>query len=300
MWTLRSMCALTASLVICICGCGGDTSRPASEATQLAQVSDADLAASLASGGGEDAEAASANAAASRRKIIHTGNLQLTVVDFSPVPSQVVNLAQQHGGYVAKSEIQGRTGSPRSGRWTLRVPVERYSALMQSATGLGELTSLTEDSEEVTAEYLDLEARIRAKQEEETRLTKHLHEDAKNLDQILQIERELQRVRTEVEQMQGRLRLLSDLTTLSTVELAVNEVTPFVPEESPTFGTLASRTWNESFGTLVAAAQGFTLTLIGLLPWIAMLAIPAWLAWQPLRRQFSELARRSAGGAARP
>ena len=96
-------------------------------------------------------------------------------------------------------------------------------------------------------EYYDLEARIKNKQQEETRLLKHLADSTGKLEDILAVERELTRVRGEIEQMQGRIRYLGNLSALSTVTLNVTEVRNYTPPVHPTFGNAdRARTFNDS------------------------------------------------------
>ena len=85
----------------------------------------------------------------------------------------------------------------------------------------------------MSEEYFDLDARQAAKKVEETRLLKHLADSTGKLDEILAVERELSRVRSEIERMQGRLRALSNLTTLATVTINVSEIKDYVPPRAP-------------------------------------------------------------------
>ncbi|MBX3436821.1 MAG: DUF4349 domain-containing protein [Planctomycetaceae bacterium] len=207
------------------------------------------------------------------RKIIYHAFLQIDVVNFSDAAAGVESIVSRHGGFVATSRLGGRSGSTRSGQWTLRVPVERYRSLVNDLGRLGELREQHETSNEVTAEFFDLQARIRNKQQEEQRLLKHLDETTRQLPEILTIERELSRVRGEVEQMQGRLKMLADQTSLSTVEVTIAETVPFVTAETPTFGARVERAWVGSTGTLLALLMGLAILATVFFPWIAALGV---------------------------
>ena len=124
-------------------------------------------------------------------------------------------------GYLARMEVAGSPGLPRSGRWTARVPGARFEAFLDAVAGLGELVSRKLDSQDVTEEFFDTEARIKAKRVEEARMLKNLEESTGSLKDILEVEHELSRVRGEVEQLEGRLRLLANLTDLTTVTIAI-------------------------------------------------------------------------------
>jgi hypothetical protein len=213
-------------------------------------------------------------AAPLERKIIYTANIDLVVEHFSPIPGQVEALAKQFDGYIGRSNISGSPDSPRRGQWTLRVPVERYEAFLQAAQKLGEVRSRSSNSQDVSEEFYDIDARIRNKRQEEDRLLKLMADATGKLEEILSVERELSRVRGEIEQMQGRLRVLTDLTSLTTIELRVEEIKSYVPPEAPTYTTRVRRSFNESMATLISTAENLSIAVIVVLPWLAVPLVP--------------------------
>ncbi|MEX0702189.1 MAG: DUF4349 domain-containing protein [Planctomycetales bacterium] len=218
------------------------------------------------------------------RKIIYNATLNLVVEDFSPLPEEVQQLVARHGGYVAGSELSGAHGARRRGQWTIRVPVAKFGDFLDEAAALGELRSRSTDSQEVTAEYYDVESRIRNKQKEEARLLEHLESSTGKLEDILAVERELSRVREELERLQGRMRVLNDLTALSTLTLIVEEIRDYVPPEAATFGTRIARTFDGSLAALVEFAQALVLLLVAIGPWLVVLMVPLLFAIVILRR----------------
>ena len=133
--------------------------------------------------------------------------------------------------------------------WKIRVPVEKFDSLLAILTQLGELQQTHTESEDVTQEYYDIEARIANKQKEEKRLQKHLDESTGKLEDILAVERELTRVRGEIEQMQGRIRYLSNITALSTITLTATEIKttprPRHPHFPPTSAARSGVPWRQ-------------------------------------------------------
>lgn len=232
-------------------------------------VADSSGSISVAEAGPE----ASADATLVERKIVYKADVDLVVEEFDMVPSRVKTLVEQHGGYIAKSNIRGRPGSPRSGEWTIRVPVANYEGFLSAARELGETRSVRTDSDDVTAEFYDVEARIRNMQQEEERLRKHLDESTGKLDDILQVEREISRVRGEIERMEGRMRVLKDLTSLTTINLRVDEIKDYVPEGEATYSTQVRRAFSGSIAALVAAAKGVSLAMVVAVPWLGVLAV---------------------------
>lgn len=266
-------------------GCGGTHSEKTSGRSTLTAAADTGVPAPSPADAGIKLVALQTAAAREARRIIYTAELTLNVVDFTPASQQISELAERHGGFVANSDVQGSSGARRRGRWTLRAPTGHYRDLLEEAARLGELVSRREDSQDVTEEFVDLEARQRAKQEEETRMLRHLHESTHSLEQILTVERELMRVRTELEQLQGRQRLLADRTALSTLTLIIQETQPFAPEESPALGTRIARTWSGSVGRLQQLGEGGLHVLVAASPWVLTLGPLAALVALPWRHR---------------
>lgn len=208
-----------------------------------------------------------------QRKIIYTAEVDLVVEDFDPIPAQVDALVKEYAGYVARSEVTGSEGYQRRGRWTLRVPVENYEACLTAARTLGEVRSVSSDSQDVSEEFYDIEARLRNKREEEDRLRRLLDEATGKLSDVLDVQREISRVREEIERMEGRLRVLADLTSLTTIVLSVQEIRDYVPEEAPTYLTRVRRAFSGSISALVSAAQAVSIALVAVAPWLPVVLV---------------------------
>jgi len=214
------------------------------------------------------------SASALQRKIIYTAEVQLVVEAFDSIPAEVEALAKRSDGYVASSAVTGSPGRPRSGQWTIRVPVERYDEFLTAVKQLGEVQRVSTDSKDVSEEYYDLESRIRNKKKEESRLLELLADATGKLEEILSVERELARVREEIERMEGRVRVLDDLTTLTTVTLRISEIKDYVPEQAPTYATRVRRAWSGSIDTLVSTAKTVSIAVVAAAPWLAVLLVP--------------------------
>ena len=209
-----------------------------------------------------------------QRQIIYTARLNLIVEEFDGVPEMVNKLASRHSGFIADSTLEGSGGSPRSGTWTIRVPVRQYGTFLDAAKALGEFQSLTTESQEVTAEYYDVKARISNKQLHEKRLLELLEKGTGKLEDILAVEDQLARVREEVERMQGRMRVLKDLTAFSTITLSVNEIKGYQPPEAPTFGNRIARSWSGTLDALMSTGQNLVIGIVAVGPWLVILSIP--------------------------
>jgi hypothetical protein len=221
------------------------------------------------------------------RKIIYNAQIELVVEDLSTVVDDLTGLVKQHGGYVAETDVSGSAGGQRRGMWKVRVPVDRFDAFTAAVTKLGELQKNHVDSQDVTEEFYDIEARIANKQQEEKRLQKHLGDSTGSLEDILAVEREISRVRGEIEQAQGRLRYLANVSALSTVTITASELRDYKPPISPAFSTQIGRTFFNSLELLIDFGKGIVLLVVAGLPWLPVVALLAWPLWRLMRRASS-------------
>ncbi|AGA27251.1 DUF4349 domain-containing protein [Singulisphaera acidiphila] len=234
------------------------------------------------------AEGAVEQPPAQPRRIIYNAQVTLVVESLTAASQQITQLVQASGGYVSETDTNIQSHAPRTGTWKVRIPVAKFDAFMASVSKLGELQHTHVDSQDVSQEYYDLEARISNKQQEEKRLLKHLADSTGKLEDILAVERELSRVRGEIEQMQGRIRYLTHQTDLSTVTITALEVKDYTPPVSPTLSTEITRTFGQSVSHLGEFVRGLLLFCVAVFPWfvvIALVSVPLWWLVRRLRRR---------------
>jgi hypothetical protein len=274
--------ALIASLTIL--GCGSESGYDASPRRQESfSLSTADKQMGLALPGPAETAADSDPAAAAAqstttaeqfvRKLIYTADARLVVEQFDPVPASIEELVRKHRGYIANSKLGGTRGTRRSGTWQVRVPTDQFEAFLSATAAIGEVQSLSRGSQDVTEEFFDIEARIRNKAVQEKGLLKILEERGGKLEDVLAVERELSRVREEMERMQGRLRLLANLTSLATVNISVEEIKNYVPEQAPTFSRRLARSFGGSLAALQRTGENAMVALVAVAPWLVSLLV---------------------------
>ena len=226
------------------------------------------------SSAGEQGDKSKAPArAAVPRKIIYDARVDLVVDSLSTAEQAVVDLIKEHNGFLAESDQATVTSTQRRATWRVRVPVDHFNAFLAAVCLLGEVKQNHLGSQDVTEEYFDVNARIHNKQEEEKRLLKHLSDSTGKLEDILAVERELSRVRGEVEQMQGRLRFLANRTELSTITIEATEWKDYKPPIAPTFPTQLGRTFFNSVDNLFAFGKAIAMFAVALLPWLPLILV---------------------------
>jgi hypothetical protein len=225
------------------------------------------------------------------RRIIYTAEVRLVVDDLPKAEEQLKELIKQNGGFVAQSELSGSAGSRRSGRWRIRVPVDGFDAFMTEIVKLGFPEVNKTDSQDVTDQFYDLEARIKNRKSEEESLRKLLEETHGKMEDILAVRRELNQVRSDIDQKEGQLRRLANLSSLTTVNVTLREEKDYVPPQSPTFGSNIAGTFTGSVDALQSLGKGLVLFVVAVAPWLPLLLLIAVFAWLLLRRRRPLLAQ---------
>ena len=161
------------------------------------------------------------DAAPSARKVIRRAELGIEVASASSAQAEVTRIVESHGGYVASAarDVTAAEGERERAqvRLTLRVPAERLTQVLQRIKRLG-TGSETEriGSEDATDEYVDIEARIANQRRLEEQFLQILKR-ATTVTDALNVERELAAVRTEIDRLEGRRRLIAKEAALSTI-----------------------------------------------------------------------------------
>jgi hypothetical protein len=266
-WINRAVfLGLTMLLAACACGCGAGEVKINSRNFFQSILSPSEAAAPATPG-------ANAAPALVTRKIIYDARIDLLVKNLDTTERAVLELIKDNNGFLAESNIAAQTGTQRSAEWRIRVPVDHFDQFVIAATKLGEVRTNHVGSQDITEEFADLGARIRNKQEEEKRLLKHLADSTGKLEDILAVERELTRVRGEVEQMQGRLRFLADRADLSTVTITAIDWKGYTPPAPMTFPSQLSHSFFGSVDALIALGKTILLVLVALVPWTPLIVI---------------------------
>jgi hypothetical protein len=259
----------------------GTPARPAESAQDL--IRDHAVAALVAAQPGTTATAGGSSGIS--RKIIYDGEVDLVVESVDPIAKQVSTLVQDAHGFIAEMNVTGSPGSRRSMHWRVRIPVEQFDSFVDAVIALGELERHNRTSQDVTEQYYDLAARIKNKKNEEQTLNKILQERSGKLEDVLKVEIELSRVRGEIEQLEGKIRVLENLSSLATLTLNVREREKYAPPPPVVadFSTQIARTWTDSMLSLVNLGKSLVLWVVSWAIWIPFLLVGVILAWVLLR-----------------
>ena len=188
-------------------------------------------------------------------RVVKTGNVQLEVAKgrFEPAMAHLTDLAAGSGGFVAATQAS-EAGSSPAGSVTLRVPEPSFEAVLNQVRALGKVDSVSTQGQDVTAQYVDLQARIDAL---EAARQRHLAILAKAsaIGDILAVQQQIDGLQSQLEQFQGQQKVLDDQTRYGTLTVAVAESGgrgPALPPARSAWG----RAWHRASGEFVAGVQG--------------------------------------------
>ncbi len=163
---------------------------------------------------------------------------------------EIMNITRAQGGFISSSSVYD-IGGRNSGQVALRVPQKNFYPAIEQIEALGTVKTRQLSGQDVTEEFIDLDARLGNLKKQEIRLQEIL-KTAVTVKDVLDVEHELERVRGEIERLTGRLNYLNQSVEMSTITVSASEPAPLTGE-----GWGISDTFRE-------AASGFTDSIRGL------------------------------------
>src|SRR5437016_1130319 len=162
-------------------------------------------------------------AATANRKLIRNATVQLEIVSFDGAVQKITAFASEEHGYVATTSSEKQANDKLRGEVVVKVLPENLDRFLQKIRGLGELKNQTLGTEDITKAYFDTEARLKNARVMEQRLVEMLKKKSEDINDLLQVEKELGRVREQIEQMQGELKFWDSQVQFATVTISLAE-----------------------------------------------------------------------------
>lgn len=223
--------------------------------------------------------------------IIRTGNASVEVAHLDSAVASVRRLAAALGGYVANTTLQGGQDQVRSAMVELKLPAERFDQAVAGLDPVGDVESVSVEAQDVGEELVDLEARIANARRLEERLVELLATRTGRLEDVLAVERELARVREEIERLEGRLRYLRSRVAVSTLVVALHEPQPILGHTDNPIAEAVRDAWRNFVATVAVMIAG----LGTLLPVAIVVGAVVLIAQRILRRRDAMNQRASSG-----
>ncbi len=209
--------------------------------------------------------------APSEQQVIKTSYISLEVEEFRKAADAIGEIARKYGGYVSDSSVQN-IGERKTGYVTVRVPGENFEEATKEIEQVGTLKEENISLEDVTEQYIDLNARLDNLKRQEERYLEIL-KMATTVEDVLKVETQLERVRGEIESLQGILNYLNNRISLSTIQVQLSEPVEVVHEPG------IRDAFNRAIDGFLAAIRGIIIFLGYFVPIAIFLTIVALAGW---------------------
>jgi len=166
---------------------------------------------------------APATAVTANRKLIRNAQVELEIISFDDAVQKITALANEDRGYIATTRSEKQANGKLKGQIVVKVLPENLDRFLQKLRGLGELKNQTLGTEDVTKAYFDTDSRLKTARVMEQRLIDMLKKKSDDINDLLQVEKELGRVREQIEQMQGELKFWDSQVQFATVTISLAE-----------------------------------------------------------------------------
>ncbi|KOU92310.1 MULTISPECIES: DUF4349 domain-containing protein [unclassified Streptomyces] len=307
-----ALAALSLTGVLVLTGCGADGQGSASDKAAVAPpAADGKAREGAAGAAAAPAPAGSAGSAAKsdgapvtvRPNVIRTATLGIETTDVQKTLAAARTAADGAGGYVGNESTKRGEDGRMTSTVTLRVPGERYDAVLGAMEGSGKLVHRKVDAQDVTEKVADVNSRVSSQQASVARVREMMGK-ASALSEVVMLESELSRRQSDLESLLAQQTALKDQTSMGTITLEVSEPAPAAAEEKkekePTFLGALSGGWD----VFTRILRYLMVALGALLPFLLTAAVVALLVrayrrWRPARPKTGPTPKRMPVPAAR-
>ncbi|MEV4713611.1 DUF4349 domain-containing protein [Micromonospora sp. NPDC049374] len=282
-----TVATLAALLMLAGCGSGGGGDDSGAAGTAADAVAPAQEGAAgapgeaAAPGNAQGGAGAATDTRVDQRSIIYTGSIRVQVDDVDIAARDAVAAATRAGGFVGGDQRRS-SDADAVADLELRVPADRFYAVVEELAGLGVQERREIGTQDVTEETIDLDARI-ASQRARVESARRLLAQADSISDLVSIENELARREADLASLEAKKRRLSDLTALSTITVTLVGPGVTIPEEENQIGFLVGL---KGGWQVFLSSMTILLTVLGaVLPWLLVFGVPLGALWWLARRR---------------
>lgn len=237
-----------------------------------------------------EVDKAESTAEAADRKIIRNADITIEVPSTTDAQHRVTSIAEAHGGFVVTSEAKQRDSIDPAQRTldiklVVRVPSNQFGGAFDEIRSLAGNTPAEQvTSQDVTEEFIDLEARIKTQKALEVQFLEIMRQTHK-IEDALEVQRQIAEVRTEIEKLEGRKRFLENRSSLSTINVNIQSPKPMITVTQTGFGHSLREAVSDSVTLASDMVLFFARFLIMMVPVCLFVLLPLGLAGRYLIRR---------------
>jgi hypothetical protein len=215
---------------------------------------------------------------------VYRSELSIFVKDFDKSRREMEEILKRHAGYLGDLQVNERPGSGRYLEATLRVPADQREAVRAELRALGRIESESQSGEDVTQQSSDLNARLSNARNSERRLTDLLRERTGKLTDVLAVEKEIDRVRGEIERMEAERKSLTNRVDFTALNVKICEEYRAGLQRPDSLSSRLRNAAVEGYRTTLDSVTGAASFLLAYGPsvllWSAVLFFPLRLVWR--------------------
>jgi len=219
-----------------------------------------------------------------KRMIIRSGTMSVENENFDETDQKIKDITRNLGGYVTNSTSQVNQSGKKQGSLTIRVQADKYDALLAEIAKTGKVMNQNITGRDVTEEYVDAEARLKTQRELETRLLQLLAEKTSTLTAVVEVEQKLANVRENIEKTEGRMRMLKDQASYSTITVSIYEPAILNTSSGGFFYEL-EQGFEKGLTGFTKVLSGIITAIIALSPIIAILGLIVYITIRVIRKR---------------
>jgi hypothetical protein len=232
--------------------------------------------------------------AAVDRKIIRNADLTIEVASPADTQHRIVSIAEAYGGFVVTSEAKQREGGDPANRTldiklVVRIPENQFGGALDKIRGLANnLSHENVTGQDVTEEFIDLEARIKTQRALEAQFLQIMRQTGK-IEDALEVQRQIAEVRTEIERLEGRKRFLENRSSLSTITINIQAPKPIITVTETGFRQSVRDSVSESVAVGSGIVLFFVRFAIVLIPISLLVLLPCGLLVRYFMRRLKRM-----------
>jgi len=231
-------------------------------------------------------------------KIIKTGSLEIETSTYDEYVKKIESIVRDNKGYIENMETytnnyyydsNNNQVKLRNGRFTIRIPNEAFQSVFDFLKGEGELIQETINENDVTRHYYEIDNKVKNLEVQEERL-RELMSKAENVTEIMEIERELTRIRNEIDNLKMNLSDIDDRASMSTIHLGIREI----KDESkiqPVDGNIwyeAKENFTRTVNRIINFVENSFISFVGFIPVLLLITAVILLVWIVIKKVFKK------------
>jgi hypothetical protein len=220
-----------------------------------------------------------------KRMIIRTGSMGVEVEKYDDAERIVTDVVKKNGGYISNTTSSQNSSGKKQGMLVLKVPADKYDALISEVSAAGKVMSQNINANDITEEFIDLEAREKTQKELEQRLLKLLSEKTARLTDVVEVEQKLASVRQVIESIDGRLRYLKNQSDMSTLTLSLYEPAMLTTSSGGGFFYELGQGVKSGLRGFTDILRGMITLIIALLPIIILVLVIIWIIRRIIKKR---------------